>query len=180
MDKSAWLFGWLLAGRLMRGRGWIKALRQDDARQVRAHCGTGARSHGDQMRSLGIILGRFRESHSSCQSNRQIANSVASICPRFSGTTVPFLRNAHSLSGDAFHAANSATKTAVSPFTDAHLSSPLFPNTIIAVPVTSIDRSAIMWLTPRKKPQSRFCSMFASTAIAAFSGWLRLDMAFKS
>ncbi|MER8383194.1 hypothetical protein [Mesorhizobium sp. M0195] len=27
----------VLAGRLMRGRGWIKALRQDDARQVRAH-----------------------------------------------------------------------------------------------------------------------------------------------
>ncbi|MER8784384.1 hypothetical protein NKH60_24590, partial [Mesorhizobium sp. M1006] len=84
------------------------------------------------------------------------------------------------LSGDAFHAANSATKRAVSPFTDAHLSSPLFPNTIIAVPVTSIDRSAIVWLTLRKKPQGRFCSMFASTAIAAFSGWLRLDMAFKS
>ncbi|WP_245487635.1 hypothetical protein [Mesorhizobium sp. M4A.F.Ca.ET.022.05.2.1] len=36
MDKPAWLFGWVLAGRLMRGRGWIKALRQDDARQVRA------------------------------------------------------------------------------------------------------------------------------------------------
>ncbi|MBB6414204.1 hypothetical protein [Mesorhizobium sangaii] len=36
MDKSAWLFGWVLAGRLMRGRGWIKALRQDDAQQVRA------------------------------------------------------------------------------------------------------------------------------------------------
>ncbi|MEI8703288.1 hypothetical protein LRP31_34325 (plasmid) [Mesorhizobium mediterraneum] len=33
VDKPAWL---LLAGRPMRGRGWIKALRQDEARQVRA------------------------------------------------------------------------------------------------------------------------------------------------
>ncbi|WP_189340764.1 hypothetical protein [Mesorhizobium sp. M4B.F.Ca.ET.049.02.1.2] len=48
-----------------------------------------------------------------------------------------------SLSGDAFQAANSATKGVVSPFIDAHLSCPFLPITIIAVPVTPYPIAAI-------------------------------------
>lgn len=65
----------------MRGRGWIKALRQDDPRQVRAHCGTGARSHGDQMRSgsRNYSWTIFASHILPANRNRQIANLVASI-----------------------------------------------------------------------------------------------------
>lgn len=69
-----------------------------------------------------------------------------------------------SLSGDVYQVANSATKTAESPFTDAHLSCPFLSITIIAVPVTPYPIAERRYRRRHEHRKNRSCGFLRSVS----------------